>query len=276
VKKLWPALAAALCIGLAAMLLAPAKPVSVPVLLYHAFCPEDSGVISESWVSAGRLEEQLAALKEAGYRSVTLGDLMAGKKLPKKPLVITADDGYLDNLTVAAPIFEKYGFTLSVAVIGVSAGKDTYKETGTPIIPHFSLEEARPWVEKGVIELFSHTYDLHQGDLDGPDHRHSVTRLEGETDEAYRTALETDFRRSLEQLAELGVPALAYPHGEYGEIPEAAAASAGFRLTMTTETGTNFLTSGSAEGLTLLRRNMVTQGQTGEALVKLLDNMAAQ
>ena len=275
-KKLWPAGAVALCLAAVLLLLPGKREVDLPVLIYHAFCPEDSGVISESWVSADRLAEQLAALQAVGYRSVTLADLAAGSKLPDKPILITADDGYLDNLTVAAPIFEQYGFTLSVAVIGVSAGKETYKDTGTPIIPHFSLEQAQPWVERGVVELFSHSYDLHQGDLDGPDHRHSVTRLEGESDEAYRYVLEQDFRRSLEQLGTLGAPALAYPHGEYTEISERAARAAGFRITLTTETGLNRITQGDTENLYLLRRNMVTQKQTGTALVQLLQDLKAE
>ena len=275
-KKFWFLLPAALV--LAALMLIPgrSRETVLPVLLYHAFCPEESGVSSSVWVSADRLEEQLAALKEAGYRSVPLADLIAGKRLPEKPILITADDGYLDNLTVAAPIFEKYGFTLAVAVIGVSEGKDTYKETGVPIIPHFSLEQAQPWVEKGVIELFSHTYDLHLGDLDPEGHRHSVTRLEGESDEQYLEALRADFDRSMAQLAGLGVPALAYPHGEYSEIAEQAARDAGFQITMTTETGINRITPGRPEDLRLLRRNMVTNRETGADLVAGLEAMAMQ
>ena len=92
-KKFWFLLPAALV--LAALMLIPgrSRETILPVLLYHAFCPEESGVSSSVWVSADRLEEQLAALKEAGYRSVPLADLIAGKRLPEKPIKrITPDD----------------------------------------------------------------------------------------------------------------------------------------------------------------------------------------
>lgn len=271
-KALWMALATAVLAIV--MILTTEKQVKVPMLLYHAFCQEEEGVISEAWVSADRLEEQLAALKDAGYTSVKLADLIAGSELPEKPIVLTADDGYLDNLTVAAPIFEKYGFTLSVAVIGVSEGKETYKETGTAIIPHFSLEQAKPWVDKGVIELFSHTYDMHQGDLDPKGHRESVKRMEGETPEQYKAALEADFAKSLAQLGDLGVPALAYPHGAHTPEAEQAARAVGIKLTMATQSGMNYLVPGKTpEKLLLMNRTTVTQKHTGEGLLNAIANL---
>ena len=63
-------------------------------------------------------------------------------KLPEKPLLITIDDGYQNNLDLAAPLLEKYGFCANIAVIGVSIGHTTYKDTDIPITPHFSLEDA--------------------------------------------------------------------------------------------------------------------------------------
>lgn len=257
----------------------PLLPVSVqvPVLLYHAFSPDREGAVSYTWVSVPMLEQQLAALKEAGYRSVTLAQLAdfaeTGAPLPEKPVVITADDGYLNNLTLAAPVFEKYGFTLSVAVIGVSEGKESYKDTGTPIIPHFSLDQARPWVEKGVVELFSHTYDMHQSALDGADYRLSVLPREGESDVDYRSALALDFAKSAAQLGDMCAPALAYPHGRWTEEAEKAAKEAGFAVTMTTQPGTNTVTSGDPGSLRLLNRNYVEDSTTGADLIALLEGL---
>ena len=249
----------------------------VPILLYHAFCEDPADVSSYTWVSTSRLEEQLSALQTAGYQSVTLSQLVdfvqTGTPLPEKPVLLTADDGYLNNLTLAAPLLEQYGFSLSIAVIGVSEGKDSYKDTGTAMIPHFSLQQAQPWVEKGVIELFSHTYDMHQGPLDPADHRESVLQMEGESDADYAAALRQDFSRALAHLAGLSAPALAYPHGMYSEQSEAVAHSCGFAVTLSTQTGGNTVTFGDPESLYLLHRNSVTQDITGRKLVALLDKL---
>ena len=50
-------------------------------------------------------------------------------------------------------LLEKYGFCANIAVIGVSIGHTTYKDTDIPITPHFSLEDARPWIERGVLTV---------------------------------------------------------------------------------------------------------------------------
>lgn len=47
-------------------------------------------------------------------------------------------------------------------MIGVSIGRTTYKDTDIPITPHFSLEDARPWVARGVLTVTTHSYDMHQ------------------------------------------------------------------------------------------------------------------
>ena len=52
-------------------------------------------------------------LRDAGYTSVGYADLIefvnGDGKLPEKPLLITIDDGYQNNLDLAAPLLEKYG-----------------------------------------------------------------------------------------------------------------------------------------------------------------------
>ena len=62
-------------------------------------------------------EQHLAYLKEQGYQTISLDDLTntlaLGRPLPpdKKPIIITFDDGYLDNYQNAFPLLQKYGFT---------------------------------------------------------------------------------------------------------------------------------------------------------------------
>ena len=59
-------------------------------------------------VPVSQFDEQMAQLRELGYRPVPLDDVIAhyrdGAALPEQAVLITFDDGYLDNLENAAPI----------------------------------------------------------------------------------------------------------------------------------------------------------------------------
>ena len=93
---------------------------SVPILMYHYLSTPPSGADRyrrDLSVSPELFEQHLAFLKEQGYQTITLDDLIyhlaQGKPLPPggKPILITFDDGYLDNYQHAFPLLQKYGFT---------------------------------------------------------------------------------------------------------------------------------------------------------------------
>ncbi len=66
-------------------------------------------------VTPERFAEQMRYLREAGYTSITLDDLLyaltQGRPLPPKPVILTFDDGYVDNYVNAFPILRENGFT---------------------------------------------------------------------------------------------------------------------------------------------------------------------
>jgi peptidoglycan/xylan/chitin deacetylase (PgdA/CDA1 family) len=65
-------------------------------------------------------EDHLRALRRARYAAVGLPELhgyvAAGRGLPPRTVVLTLDDGYLDNWTYAVPLLRRYGFTATVLV----------------------------------------------------------------------------------------------------------------------------------------------------------------
>ncbi len=66
-------------------------------------------------VSPAQFEAQLAYLRQAGYETIALNDLIRAANqeigLPPKPIILTFDDGYRDNYEYAFPLLQKYGFT---------------------------------------------------------------------------------------------------------------------------------------------------------------------
>ena len=107
----------------------------VPILMYHYISdpPPDADVYRvDLSVRPRDFEDQLAYLKEAGYTSITLEDLYyymkEGRPLPPKPIILTFDDGYVDNYLYAFPLLRQYGFkgTFFVITSFVDEGRGGY------------------------------------------------------------------------------------------------------------------------------------------------------
>ena len=274
------------CIFLALLLLtacnaSPAVPESkeVIVLMYHDV--RDEPVYGNSAIiSTEAFRTQMEALQEAGFTAVTFDDLIAfvdhGTALPENPIVITFDDGYRSNLELAAPILEELGKTAIISVIGISRGRDAYRHTDIPIIPHFTWDEVRPWVERGVIQIGHHSYDMHRWHRDVDEQwRYGVLPMEGESPEEHREALIADFEQ-LRQIiqAELGTEVLvfAYPYGHYCEQSGAILQDLGVRVTLGTHPGINIIEQGKAESLFLLNRINMTDDLNMDTLLELLES----
>ena len=89
---------------------------TVPVLMHHHVSPSP-GMIT---VSPENFESQIAWLAGNGWTSLTLDQyagFLAGRPVPRKSIVITFDDGYLDNWVYAHPILQKYGMHAVVFVV---------------------------------------------------------------------------------------------------------------------------------------------------------------
>ena len=93
---------------------------TVPILLYHSVSnenPEDSRYA----VSIADFKNQMERLRYWGYSTVTIKQLVdhinKGYSLPRRPVVISFDDGYLDVYQNAFPIMEHYGFTGTVYIV---------------------------------------------------------------------------------------------------------------------------------------------------------------
>lgn len=88
---------------------------AVPILVYHHLDDAPKGERNPSlWVPPQRFAQQLDALRRAGFHAVTLArvwDAWHGRgTLPSKPLVISFDDGYARQDTIARPALARRGW----------------------------------------------------------------------------------------------------------------------------------------------------------------------
>ena len=257
----------------------PASEISaqVPILMYHHLSED---VANSEMVSPEQFEAQIRALSEAGYTGVSFDELqgyvLRGEPLPEKPVVITFDDGYLSNYTLAYPILQKYNMKATIFAIGVSFGKDHYKDTDYAMTPHFGAAEAKEMTDSGLISIQSHTYDMHQWPPyeDGSAAvRENILPLAGESEEAYVQALTEDFTKSRAQLEDATgqpVDVLAYPAGQYSTLAQVTLQELGVHVTLSTNPGVNTVVKGLPQTLYAMLRFGITDDITPAALLALI------
>ncbi len=254
----------------------PSNDVDVPVLMYHHLAerPNESTIVTPE-----TFEHQLQVISDAGYHTVTVQDLIryvySGEELPENPVCITFDDGYLSNYEIAYPLLKKHGMKATIFVIGSSVGCSEYKESGRKIKPHFSWAQAAEMMDSGLIDIQSHTWDMHQWcEGEGSDTkgvRESALPLKGETESEYISEFSADIREFQRVYAEKTgrrCNVISYPQGQYSVLSEVTAAECGIQATLVTETGRkNTLIKGLPQSLRVLSRSNVTESTTDEELL---------
>lgn len=204
----------------------------VPILNYHKV-----DILNHALsVSPQEFDEQMEYLHKNGYHTITPDQLMAylkyGKQLPDKPIMITLDDGYLDNYTNAYPIMKKYDFTATIFIITNLIGQD---------IRFMTWDQIREMQQYGIV-FGSHTAN----------HK-SLTSL---TKEQVATELSESRDEMVRQLGK-APKYFAYPTGTYnGEIEEMVR-TAGYKAAFTIEYGQ----VGADSDLYLLQRIPIFKGQ---------------
>jgi peptidoglycan/xylan/chitin deacetylase (PgdA/CDA1 family) len=204
----------------------------VPVLNYHKVDMLNHALS----VSPQEFEEQMEYLYKNEYNAVTPDQLMAylkyGKQLPDKPIMITFDDGYLDNYTNAYPIMKKYGFTATIFVVTNLVGND----------PRFiTWDQVREMQQNGIV-FGSHTVN----------HK-SLTSLTKEQ-------IMDELIQSRDEMAkQLGKPPryFAYPTGTYNSAIEDMVRAAGYKAAFTIQYGQ----VGADSDLYALERIPIFKGQ---------------
>lgn len=131
-----------------------AKP-QVPILCYHQirnWTSTDGKMGKDYIVPVAEFKSQMKMLADSGYQTILPDQLydylVYGKKLPKKPIMLTFDDTKLDQYTVAIPEMKKYGFKGVFFIMTVSLGKPNY----------MSKAQVKELSDAGHV-IGSHTYD---------------------------------------------------------------------------------------------------------------------
>ena len=196
----------------------------IPVLTYHRVVEvEPAGSRFRIFVTRDELAEQLANLRKRGFTPVTFKDLLDGP-LPKKPVILTFDDGYEDNYLNLLPLLEKYDARAVIFALGDRGITTNYWDVpeGEPEAALMSDAQLRACHDSGRIEIGSH----------GLRHRH-LPQLGADE-------LATELQQSRDTLSALlgtEIVSFAYPYGDYAEREVEAVRAAGYRFGVATVSG---------------------------------------
>lgn len=238
---------------------------AVPVLMYHSVCI-NKNVKSEYVLSPERFAGDMEYLHDHGYTPVSMHELLdfaeGTSLLPEKPVVITLDDGFLNNLTRVLPVLGKYGFCAVVSVVGSYTEKYSLLVDRNDAYAYLTWKDIDALASSGQIEIGSHTWDMHSLGT-----RTGCARKAGETADAYRAALREDIRKLNTALSEhCGFEpfVFAYPYGSVSEESKDVLREEGFSVLLTCEEKINTVRRGEGDLLVLGRINRAASLTTEE------------
>lgn len=188
---------------------------NVPILLYHK-PPAD-------------LNAQLDNLVAKGYTAISmseLADYFDGKStLPKKPIIITFDDGFTEQFATITQLKAHHMKATYYLIIGSEKSNwciGVLRQNKTCGDSYMDWSQVHNLVNSGVAEIGAHTLDHpNLAGLSQADQKNQIINS--------KQALEN----------ELGVPikTFAYPYGRYNAISIGIVQQAGFRTAVTTVAG---------------------------------------
>ena len=216
--------------------LAAGDTAQVPVLMYHHLVTGTPNSEAELHVDCFR--NQMQFLHDHGFTTLSLAELEAHHEagsFPARSVVITFDDGYRSFLEHAHPVLEAFRFdAVLFPVVSLRPGL----QRAIVWTDHLSFHEIRAMAQgAGLLEVGSHTYDLHHLT---DDELPAVLRQVDESPCEHEARVREDLMLSQMLLGvqtDQAVTALAWPFGAFDAAAVEVAQDLGFSLLFTTISG---------------------------------------
>ncbi|HFD12356.1 MAG TPA: poly-beta-1,6-N-acetyl-D-glucosamine N-deacetylase PgaB [Crenotrichaceae bacterium] len=214
-------------------------------------------------VGTDSLIAQFSWLKANGYHVISIDDLILAQlgiqTLPDKAILLSFDDGYASVYHILFPLLKAFHYPAIVAVVG----KWLEPEMGSmvrygdrylkPRKDFLTWKQIREMSDSGLVEIASHSYDLHHGILGNPQgnlqpaavtRRYDPDSLAYADTQHYRQRIRDDLQKNAELIARyIGKRprVMVWPYGEFSYETIEIADDAGMSFTMTLRDGSNTL-----------------------------------
>lgn len=219
------------------------KDIGVRVLYYHSV---DANAGNEVTITPESLKKQLQYINDNNYTTITMKELYDylnnNAPIPEKSIIITFDDGYMNNYTEAFPILKELNMKATIFCVGNSLDGSYY-------LSHEALKEMSDY----GIDIESHTVN----------HVHLDTLSYDEQLSEMKNSKEI-----LENITGREVISIAYPFGDYNADTIKATKQAGYSLGFTTNLGLAYRSSDEFE----LDRIYISSNYDMNTFKNLIDN----
>ena len=193
-----------------------------PALLYHKIDWLKLGVRRRGlYISSTIFRQQMHELRDAGFRSVLPGEVLATSGIGEpNTIIITFDDGFSNVLKHATPVLTECGFrAIQFIVPGLLGQTDLWDRLdGERPERLMDATEIRDWLAAGH-EIGAHSMS----------HPHLIQL----SPEAAREEIVTS-KKTLEDRFQRPIRDFAYPFGEFNALTKQLVADAGFDRAWTT------------------------------------------
>ncbi|MBI4553682.1 MAG: polysaccharide deacetylase family protein [Candidatus Latescibacteria bacterium] len=204
------------------------NPRALRVLMYHRIV-DDADLCRAHWTSVHvrDFRRQLECLDRWGFTTITFDDyrlfLEGELNLPKKPVILTFDDGYLDTHQYAFPLLQEFGMKAVVFVLGKRAVKTNVwdRPLGLPEAP---------------LMDWQHIMEMHVAGCEIGAHSMTHAKLSTLPERAAWSEI-ADSRTELEDLLNAPVLSFAYPYGVVDGRTKRMVEEAGYRIAYSVATG---------------------------------------
>lgn len=213
----------------------------VPVLMYHHVNPHSGDIVT---VTPEIFEGQMAYLHKSGYKTLKIDELLSyihgDLPLKQKAVVITFDDGWLDNYLYAFPVLKKYAINAAIFITTGWIDKASEKQSGTfQNMP--THRESKQLIAKGDEQKVMLNWELiEEMSVSGLVEFYSHTKNHKKCDRLPGKELLEELNESKKVIEErLGkvCPYLCWPYGKYNDTALHIAKDVGYRAIFTTKHG---------------------------------------
>ena len=213
-------------------------------------------------VSTAELISHFSWLKENGYHVVSLDDVLqakaGGKSLPDKAVLLTFDDGYESFYSRIYPLLKLFNYPAVYALVGKwmdqpPGSQVAYGRAQVPREAFLNWTQVKEMADSGLVEIASHSYDLHRGILANPQQNTqpaAITRIydgaKYESDQQYTKRIREDLRKSIaviENNTGYRPRAIVWPYGSYSSLSDAIAKEEGLEIGLSLDSDVNHLDS---------------------------------
>ncbi|WP_151958636.1 poly-beta-1,6-N-acetyl-D-glucosamine N-deacetylase PgaB [Acinetobacter junii] len=262
---------------------------TLTVIGYHEITDEKDALIPSYAVTTQQFSEHIQWLKKNGYHFINVDQLIKahqGKyRLPKKPVLLTVDDGYQSFYQNAYPIIRKNKIPVLLAVVGSWLEPSNLEKVdfgGEPIDRNkiLSWSELKEMQSSGLVEIASHSYHLHEGVNANPQGNlepAAISRIYDpknqsyESDSAYQQRIYQDLKKNNDLLQAHGLRSprvMVWPYGRYNMQLVQTAKQLGMPITITLDDGADH----AKQSLQNMSRILIQGNMSTNALAQEIKN----